>query len=148
MPKFGKGRGKGKGTSGNGSKGKGGKGMHVDGDTAYLGEYGYDYYNHDTFYTQFAGELGMLTNFSPELVKIVRAKDIPKLPGPEFEIPKNLSKLNTGISRALHEAMKYKPTLTRNKFVVLEGIPELDDEYDRNMNLSSAKQTMQQEPKQ
>ena len=94
MPKFGTGGGKGKVKNGKGSKGKGGKGMQIDGDTA-LEEYGYDYYNHDTYYPQFAGDLGMLTNFSPELVKIVQAKDLPRLPEPEFETPKKVSKFHT-----------------------------------------------------
>ena len=45
MPKPGKGGGKGKGKSGTGSKGKGGTGMQVDGYAAYVGQYGYDYYD-------------------------------------------------------------------------------------------------------
>ena len=57
MPKPGKDGGKGKGKSGKSSKHKGSKGMQVDGDAAYVGQSGYDCYDHSSYYPQFAGDL-------------------------------------------------------------------------------------------
>ena len=39
--------------------------MQVDGDAAYVGQYGLEYYDHNRYYKQFGGGLNMLTNFSP-----------------------------------------------------------------------------------
>ena len=116
--------------------------MQVDGDAAYVGQYGYDYYDHSSYYRQFASDLGMLTNFSLEHVKTICRLDFPRHSKElEFEKPKKLFRQHTEISLAIHEAMKYKPALTSNKFEILETKSEMHNKFDQNANFSGPKQS-------
>ena len=67
-----------------------------------MGQYGYDYYDRSSYYRQVAGDLRMLANFGPELVKTVPVLDPPRhSEKPEFEKPKKVFRQHTEISTAL-----------------------------------------------
>ena len=113
--------------------GKSGKSMQVDSDIGYIGEY-HDGYNYDTYYPQFGGDLGMLecVNLNGDLVMLkcinpgleMTAKcashvNVDEHAKTHFKAPKMITTGNAGIAEALHEAMRYKPTKTFNRYAAL-----------------------------
>ena len=60
---------------------------------------------------------------------------------PEFEKPKKVFRQPKEIALAIHQATKYKPVLTINKFEILEIKSEMHDKLNQYANLSGPKQS-------
>ena len=99
--------------------------MQVDSDIGYIGEY-YGSYNYDACYLQFGGDLGMLEILTTKNCKW-RAIPVPSIdksrvtPAPSMDKSRATPapSIKAGIAEALHEAMRYKPTTTSNKYAAL-----------------------------
>ena len=99
--------------------------MQLDSDIGYIGEY-YGSYNYDACYLQFGGDLGMLEILTTKNCKW-RAIPAPSIyksrvtPAPSIDKSKATPapSIKASIAEALHEAMRYKPTTTSNKYAAL-----------------------------
>ena len=104
--------------------------MQVDSDNGYIGDY-----NYDAYYQSFGGDLGMLEAMN---TKIAESKVTPatSIENP-WVIPAR--SIKASIETSLHQAMRYKPTDTSNKFSALASLEceELQDDDHPVVDLSN-----------
>ena len=97
--------------------------MQVDSDNGYMGDY-----NYKAYYPSYGGDLGMLEAVTPTLregdtyalsrgTKQGRSSTQPAISTAARSVKFN-------IDAALHEAMKYKPPTTSNKFAALASLED------------------------
>ena len=127
--------------------------MQVDSDNGYMGDYKYNY---DAYYLKFGGDLGTLEAMNADESEACTSAAVTLLsppprggsrstapvrrldseskatPAPSIESPwvTPARSIKASIEASLRQAMRYKPTVTANKFAVLASLEceELQDD--------------------